>query len=395
MNVKKIIIISGISLAVIAFGLGVYFAWKKSREILQPPASLPLAPTFPFSPPAPAGGETGAGASPGVSVPKLRAISDYGVFDYWIVPFMTSTSSPQAAGQMEILYFNESGQIFKVIESGDDAMATPEPISDLRSIYASKDGKFIIVKSGDLTSPKFNLYNVATGVWQPLSGNITAIDFSPDSQKIVYLEKVSVNSTTNNLIIKDLTATKPKTTKILSLNQKDFELKWLTPDQILLLSKPSAQINGEIWSVSVKNKTIKLLANGKGLLVNFADDASWGLKFNINNERKPKLQLIDKDGNVKADFEFSTLPDKCLITLSTLYCAIPQNLTAKINLPDDFLKKAAYFKDAIYRIDINQNTSEIIYSGDEPVIDATSFSLIGNRLLFINRYDKKLYSLEL
>ncbi|MEK7193811.1 MAG: hypothetical protein AAB651_00405, partial [Patescibacteria group bacterium] len=387
---KKIILISGISLAVIAFGLGVYLAWEKSREILQPPASFPMAPTFPFSPPA--GGDAGAGADSGISVPKLRAVSDYGVFDYWIVPFMTSTSSAQAgSGQMEILYVNESGQIFKVIESGDDVMATSEPVSGLRSVYTSKDGKFVIVKSGDLTSPKFNLYNVATGVWQPLSENITAIDFSPDSQKIAYLEKTSTNSTINNLTIKDLTAAKPKTTKILSLNQKDFELKWLTSDQILLISKPSAQLTGEIWSVSVKNKTIKLLITGKGLLVNFADDASWGLRFTVGAkpERAPQLQLIDKDGNAKADFEFSTLPDKCLITLSALYCAIPQNLSSKINLPDDFLKRAVYFKDAIYRIDINQNSSEIIYSADEPVIDAIRFSFIGNRLLFINRYDKK------
>ena len=390
---KKTFIIIGISVVVLAFGIGAYLAWKKSREILQPPASFPTAPTFPFSPPS----EGGAGADSGVSAPKLRAISDYGVFDYWIIPFMTSTSSSQTAEQMEILYLNESGQIFKVVESGDDAMATAEPIKNLQSISYSKDGKFIIIKSGDLTSPKFNFYNVATGVWQLLSENTTAIDFSPDSQKIAYLEKVSANSATNDLIIRELTAAKPKTTKILSLNQKDFELKWLTADQILLIPQPSSQINGEIWSVSVKNKTINLLASGRGIMANFADDASWGLKFNVGPapDRTPSLQLIDKDGSQKANFEFSTLPDKCLITLSALYCAIPQNLTSKINLPDDFLKKAAYFKDAIYRIDINQNSSEIIYSGDEPIIDAVRFSLIGNRLLFINRYDKKLYSLEL
>ena len=108
-----------------------------------------------------------------------------------------------------------------------------------------------------------------------------------------------------------------------------------------------------------------------------------------------KLSLIDDLGTVKANLDFTTLPEKCLVSEPQIYCAIPKSIPAKTVLPDDYLKKALYFSDLFYQIDITQNSSLEIFEPTDLVIDAINLKLIDGKLLFINRYDNKLYSLEL
>ncbi len=393
MSPKKIIIIASVFFGVLAVGLGIYLAWQKSRELIAPP-TLPISSTSSVSFP---GGTEGFSISPEgqpsgqeIAVAKLRVLSDQAIFDYWTV-YSTST------GQTDVFYLTEKGEIFKVIESGDDEMISSQALDNIQSVQSSRDGKWAAIKYGDLISPRIQLFNSEKELWQLMADNIGALAFSPDSQKIAYLEKVSGKQALSNLTTKTLTGAKPIITKIISLNQKNFDIKWLTADKILLVSKPSSQYEGEIWAVDIKKKTISFLANGNGLAVNFADDASWGLKFSVDSARTPHLQLIDKDGNSKANLDFSTLPEKCLPTLSLIYCAVPQSYSSnkKSNLPDDYLKKGVYSRDYIYRIDVNQNTEDIIYSQNEPAIDAFGFSRRDNRLFFINRYDDKLYQIEL
>ncbi len=64
-------------------------------------------------------------------------------------------------------------------------------------------------------------------------------------------------------------------------------------------------------------------------------------------------------------------------------------------LPDDYLKRAVYFKDFIYQIDVSKNSFLEVFSASELVIDAVNLRISSNKLLFINRYDSRLYSLEL
>ncbi|MBI5079203.1 hypothetical protein HZB06_00805 [Candidatus Wolfebacteria bacterium] len=366
---KKSLIIIFTVIIIISVGAGVYFAWKKSKEILEPPAvnlpavdyNLPLATS---------------------TAPKLTALTDQPVFGYWL---SIATSSPEA----EIFYLNQNGLILKA-KDGDDEIISDREIKNLRTYEANAKRSKVLVRSGFLTASVFEIFNLETKVWQLLE-NVFVAAFSPDGTKIAYLDA------NNNLIVKNLTDKKQKTEKIMSFNQTDFDLKWPVADKILLVSRPSASVRGEIWEANVKKKTLRLFADGNGLTVNWSKDGALGLKFSVNQKNEIKLNLIDAEGAIKADLGFSTLADKCLINLAKIYCAVPKNYNSVKEpvLPDDYLKRAVYSDDAIYEIDLTENSSKKILDENRLAIDAVNFSLSGNRLFFVNRYDNKLYGFDL
>ncbi len=418
MTKKKIFIIIGVSLGIIAIGIGVYFAYKKSKEILTPGAGVEQA------------GEFGIASGTGEKK-KLQIISDQPVFDYWatggplvfiqdqtsktvsvlsaqagVAKFamatstVTSTSISTATSTLknlekQVFYFNQSGQILRAKE-GEDEMISDRIIDNLQKIEADKDGLNVIIKYGSLISPQVEIFSLVSKIFQPLE-KVSSAAFSPDGTKIAYLEAGA--KITSNLMIKDLVGKKKQTVKILSLAQRDFDLMWPNSNTILLMPKTSHAYRNEIFSVDVKNKTINSFASGYGIMVNWSKDSGeFGLKFESDIKGSGRtFSLIDIIGTTRANMGFATLPNKCSIGLAKIYCAIPQSYTSfqEPKLPDEYLKRAAYSTDAIYEIDINQNTFAAIFTEAEPALDALHFTPFDSQLLFVNRYDDKVYSLML
>ena len=375
-KMKKIIIIISVILGIVAMGLGVYFAWQKTKTILTPPS----APSQPTS----VGITEPTAAERQLAAQKLKILSDQPIFDYWIY----STSSEQ------VFYVNQEGKIFKIKEDGNDEAITSEPIENLQTIKSSSDGKRVFIKSGDLVSPKFTIFNSETKIFELLPENITAAAFSPDAKKIAYLETKAIQS---DLIIKDLVNLKQKPSWIISISQKDFDLDWISAEKIVLVPKSSAFYQASAWVIDTKKKTVSPLgAEVNGLMIKWSSNGKIGLQFSSQSEgREGRLNLINEQGLVQAGLDFITLPDKCLISDPKIYCAIPTSIPAKTVLPDDYLKRAVYFRDALYQIDISQNSLSGIFTETEPAIDAARLNLLDNKLLFINRYDSRLYSLEI
>lgn len=390
---KKPLIIISVILGILAMTIGVYFAWKKSRELLIPPiVQQPMAgdQQFPF-----------------LAERKMKILSDQPIFDYFVrQSFSGGGLATSTNSQAEIFYLNQDGKIFKVKEDVEDEAVTSEHIDNLQSIKSSSDGKLALIKFGYSTSsgqaPQFVIFNSETKVQEFLPENTMAVAFSPDAKKIVYLQKQAGFKTASDLIIKELFGTKPKTAKILSFNQMDFDLNWILPETVILAPKPSAFSDSSVWSVDIKNKTFKPLSliDLSGLIINWSidgrTDGKFGLQFNSGKEgSKNSLILINEKGEKKANLDFLTLPNKCFFSEPKIYCAIPLEISNSAVLPDDYLKKAVYFRDFIYQIDIEKNSFSEIFSAVEPVIDAVNLRILDNKLLFINRYDGRLYGLEL
>lgn len=369
----------------IILGAAVYFGWQNLQVILNPPDNDSLGDnatttiTIPIVSDQVMATTTSDQPAP-VAVLKPVSISDQSIFDYWVLNAATSS---------KIFYINSEGQIMQVNEDSDELISS-SAIQGLQSIKSSNDGKWTLIKAGAMNNPQFSIFNSETNIWQQLN-NVTAADFSPDNKKVAYLD------TSNNLMNKSLTSTKAKPIKIMAITQEDFDLEWLSTDRILLVPKPSYKFTGQIWSINIKNLVLSLIAEGPGLIVNWADDGKSGIKSVSLNKKSPEMSLIDDKGAMKASLDFKTTPDKCLIKQTKIYCAIPQGHNALVDpsLPDDYLKRAVYFKDSIYVVDMVSNSYNQVFDGNDPIIDATHLSLAGNVLLFINRYDSKLYKLEL
>ena len=359
-----------IIIAILSLGVGLFFAWQKAKPFLKPPLT-----------PAPTAEE--------LLKQKIKTLSDKEVFDYWVKTSVTST---------EIFYLSLDGKIFKAGE-GENEEINGQNINNVQQIKPSNDGSKILIKSGGTASPAFSIFDVQTKIWQPLDAGIIAADFSPAEQKIIYL--INNKTGSGDLVIKDLaTKAKQKTTTIMSLNLKDFDLNWIEKDLVLLIPKPSALLKGEAWLISLKDKTIKLFTSGEGLMIDWQKNKYQGLKI-IVSKKQLVMSLIDKNGQEKT-LNFSTFPDKCsLADSSQLYCAIAISQSVPIQaliLPDDYLKKAVYSNDIVFKIDTASPTStpeEILFSPDEAPIDASKLTKVGNSLLFVNRYDNKLYEFNL
>lgn len=422
---KKTIIIIAVVLGFFAMIIGVYFAWKKSRELLAPPI-IDRQPT------------TNDQQFPALAKKKLKILSDQPIFDYWVYQpdfavvatttkstttkstassavASTSTSIKSSAvgaiprDSRQIFYLNQDGLIFNVKEDGEDEAITSAPIANIKKIKSSSNGKLALIESVPSASlrqaSQFLIFNSETKVQEFLPENITAAAFSPDGKKIAYLQEQGGFNAVSNLIIKELTGAKPKSSKILSFNQKDFNLDWILPETVILTPKPSAFSSVSAWNVNIKNKTFRPLSliDLNGLMINWSVDgrteSKLGLQFNVGEEekgeRKGFLALVSEKGEKRAGLDFLTLPNKCFFSEPKIYCAIPLEIPKDIILPDDYLKKAVYFKDFLYQIDTNQNSFSEIFSAVEPAIDAIRLSISDNQLLFINRYDNRLYSLEL
>ncbi len=387
---RRTIIIIVIILVLAAMAVGVYFAWRNSQTILNPPTTgqTPVVENQRF-PSVSGASSTAANVQ---SQTKLRVVSSQPVFDYWLAG---ASSSPQ------IYYLNQEGKILRIqtgplaMSGAKDEAITTDAVFNIQSVKATRDGKFVIVKSGDLWSPQFTLLGVASSTKQALP-NVSAAAFSPKSNQIAYLERAP-NSGVANLLVKDLFGAKPKVIKITSITAADFDLSWTEPQKILLVSKPSFEYESQIWSVNIQTKALSLIGSGRGLMVNWSMDGKTGMVWSEDENRNSSLNLIGDDGSILANFDFSTLPAKCVLSQPKFYCALPQIYNSPLApiLPDDYLKRAVYSEDFIYAIDSAQNSFEPIFAGSEPAIDATHLEFSGNGLYFINRYDNELYSLDL
>jgi hypothetical protein len=367
---KKTLIIILIIVAILAVGTGVYFAWTKSRQILTPPTvSLPESVQ---NQPQSAAVEQSAG--------RLKAVSGSKISYYWIHKSATSS---------DIYYFNPDGFLFRV-KSGGDEKALSEAIKGIKSLLTDKDGKSVAIKSDNGIVV---LTIGANGLIKESFESAVSASFSPNSDRMAYFEA------SGNLYVRNYSSNlrAPSVSKILTVGFNDAVIQWIDGNKIVLNSLPSAYYRNESWLIDVNRQTIIPFIQARGLYFNWSADGKMAIKFSVDASFNPFLSLIDSYGLVLASLDFSSLPEKCSIGTEKIYCAVSQsnNAAGRLVLPDDYLKKKVYFNDWIYEIDPENRDIKLVYSTGDTAMDAYNLFVAAGRLFFINRYDSKLYELEL
>ncbi len=366
-----------IVLAVLGLGGGTYYAWVTSKKILNPPTNnlLPIP-------------ETGVSQNPepSATVPqqssgqKLRIVSDQGVAGYWVGGITSSAV---------LFYVTEEGEVFKTPLTGNSERVTQGIITPVRAVQATKDGRVALIESGHQHAPQFTLFFADTNLLQvlPLS---TATSFSPNGKQVAYIDSNGA------ITVRDLSAKTLTTRKAGVFPHYDATMRWIRTNTLAFLSRPSAHTKGELWEFDLQTKNIKLLDSGLGLINTWSPDGIFQLRFSLDGARGGAMQFLDEKGNARANIA-STLPQKCTIDSVRVYCAIARAFSPLLKplLPDDYLKRATYSHDTFYVLQPSAEHVESLFASSDPLIDAVNLTVAQGHLLFINRYDNKVYSLAL
>lgn len=367
---KKWIITLGIVLGVVVLGIAAYFAWKNREQIAEVIPGIVGGVIVPIQP----------------SVEKLSVLSSRKVDVYWTQGLATSST---------ILYLDEEGSIFEIDNEGMETAAESGPRSPI-DVVPSHSGNWLFAKlSQDGDSAVYDAINnirirdfigIESVVWGREEGKIAMLVSGSDTGLV-----------SPQVIIEDINAKTPAQV-ITKFSLLEFSLQWPQKDSIYLTQKPSADYVSDMWKVDIATKKFSKFLSDRGLMVQWSPLGDRALKFTTTEGRNHKLSVIDEKGGELMALRFVTLPDKCVMTTPTqMYCAIPRDQEAltHMTLPDDYLKRSVYFQDGIYQIDLATNGIRAIYEDEEPIIDATNLTVLEDKILFINRYDRKLYSLSL
>ncbi len=373
-----IIILSGI----IAVGFGVYFLLKiiKPAEVPFPSDSaLPLPPT-----------QTTAQAA------NVFLLFDEPVFDYI---FLT---------QNTYLAIEPNGRLIQT-DIGSELKQTiaENTITNPLASERSYDGTQLLLSFGSRAAPLFSVYDIPSGSWTVLPEGIISAAWAPASSRIAYLKEddtetvigiLSLSETPDDAVdgIEDEGegGISISDERVTALSAQDFIVNWVNSDSLFLSSRPSARIEGEVWLFSLTQKTFQRVAAGNGITIQWGGGGDYGIMLSSLPSGRT-LTLTDNFARPLLTLPFVTLPEKCAIQSKRIYCAVPTEIEASIELPDAYYKQAAYFRDDIYTIDLKTGESSLLVDGSQWEIDAVRLSQQNEFLVLKNRLDDKLYAVRL
>ena len=363
---KKNIKIALIVLVVLAILLVAYLIWI---YFISPGIITGSAPA-----------ETGKGDGE-ITAAELQMLSNQLVFDYWL------------KGD-EIYFIALNGNIYKISPSGAEEKIIDQTINNLSEVKPSADGSKVIISFGYPFQETFSIFHTANKTWQPLPAGTAAAAWHPKNADQAAILKN--NGGPSSLALYALSDKKTK--EILKITQKDLKIDWVLPEEIYLAERSVAQVPASVWSVNIAKKTIRpIIKEINGLMTRWFNEGQNGLKFSSLN-RGGLLEVIDKNDKTLARLPVITMPEKCAVGATAIYCGASSNFESAI-LPDDYLKGKLTTADNLYEIPqglFEPNFISIYRSDFENLpINIYHPKLKNNRLIFINRLDNKLYSLGL
>jgi len=313
-------------------------------------------------------------------------------------------------------FINENGEIFIVDYFGNIIKINQEKNEVLNNTsfgypkevffypYSQNDLKILINFSGFIS-----VFDTQNKNWRQISLNSFGANFGLDNN-LFYFQKE-----TAGLSIFKLNLSKENSTpqKLIQLNILDSQLIPKNKDEIFIVSKPSSLVGGYILLFNTKNKNLSSVFELNGLDFSWDPKTQNGLVLTSNElNRGGRLFWVNKDLKTK-ELSFVTLPNKCYFYQEAIeenntkqetstpqdfmICAVPRNQEILKNkyIIDDYLSYDLYTEDDVYRINLNNGLINILFSDQNKNFDMENLQFVKNKIFFINRYDKKLYVINL
>lgn len=227
-----------------------------------------------------------------------------------------------------------------------------------------------------------------------LPSDIIAVSLSPDKTSFFSIIKNS-----NGVIGEISSFDETKTNKVFTSSFSEWLPQWSTENNIYLTTKPSYLVEGDMFSLNIKNETLSKVFGGIFGLTTLANNDGTNILYGSSLNIGPKLFLFNIKDHTSMDLDTYGLPEKCVWSNDNIniYCSIPNTIIGN-QYPDYWYQGLVSFDDRF--IKINTETLDIIMlanSSKETPIDGTNLFLNKDEsgLFFTNKKDSTLWSLDL
>lgn len=304
--------------------------------------------------------------------PDLVALADFPVVSLALNP----------AGDKILFYKKDGGGLFASDFSGKNQ----EKISNLTIVGLTEA---LWAKNGDRAAVFYLDKEVLKGFIQIGTSSVAALpqdtksfSWSLDGRSLAYLTQKDDRL---NLVIADSSGRNPRAiyrTPIL-----DAQISWITPDRFAFQTAPSGLAEGYIFTFSRSSGVLaRILGPLFGLSSLWSPDGSQVLIATTDTSgRNLRLTLYNSSGAAVFTITPPTIPEKCFwVSVSQLYCAVPQSTSADTIWPDDYLRGELNTSDRIMLLDLKEKTVKEIFSSDFDV-SILLVSKTRDYLFFIDR----------
>lgn len=267
---------------------------------------------------------------------------------------------------------------------------------------SAKDKILIKYVAEGATKPSYSVLDIKTREVKNLDLYIRTATWSPDGENLFYYYSDSPLYYQENFKESNYLAQLDKNLanrKILMdfKAASDITLLWPTTTTAYITQKPSGISETTVLKFDLKNKIFTPFVSGYGLILKWDDRGQYGLLFTTSSSgSNPKLQLINKDGYVLADFPNITLPEKCVFAHSSpiLYCSIFVNPVFSGVWPDAYYMGVLSIDEMIYQINLETMEAQLLNNNTFQVSDI-KIGKDDKNLFFYDEKTKTLYSLIL
>ena len=222
-----------------------------------------------------------------------------------------------------------------------------------------------------------------------LPDNVLDVVVAPDGKSIAYLLP-SADGSVGLSMKTDGTSKKQLFVSPFS----EWLLDW-NGGGMMATTKASAQVAGYVYSIQKSGYFQKILGNVSGLTTKASPDGK-NLLYSVTTNSKLGLYVFHTKDGSGVSLGLSTLPEKCVWAAdnTTAYCAVDESAPTG-NLPDSWYQGVTHFSDSLWKIDTTSGTTTKMVDGGG--MDAIKLSVdpTGKYLLFINKNDGGLWSLDL
>jgi hypothetical protein len=194
-----------------------------------------------------------------------------------------------------------------------------------------------------------------------------------------------------------------KITQLFTTPLTQINVEWPATDYISITTKGNASLDGYMYFVSpTKGTWTKVLGPIKGLSTRTSRDAKNIIYSKAGSNRDIQTFIYNVAKATESDASIRTLADKCVwgnFYKELVYCGVPfENVSA--SYPDDWYKGTVSTIDKIWQVNATTGETKLVeqlIGKAGRVIDAYNLGLDDkdNFLLFMNKYDLSLWSLDL